>query len=784
MAQNAKILATAVYQCSLDDVLQAHNCLSVQQMMQSPDFCRAFVENALSEDFINDALIYRVLNDNPYYTEAIAYLYERFRSVLLQAPDIQPLSVSTSGGLQSASVSSICSNTLTQVNLFSATVSSSQALSDPTKRQQFLSWSTPIEWTDEPLLQGPQFARVGNLWLQTWSSDPYANELVSSLVNEQVTRPVPKSISVWIYYGPRIYDWIVSQSQTGYGELFQNVGPVGPRALSSRSGSCFATGTLITTEHGDVHVEDLRPYTRVLVRAPELYGMTSEEIVVHPTSHSDHAGGTPTHTLLYGFNGGKPFVTAGHIFLTVMGPKAIDPEIATQENPHIYVSRLQIGDILLRLNASRKGYDHVRIASIIAKSAHCTTVHGVHFLGGSSGGGKYHANGYWVAANYPELTMSRLIKQYETMNMPDRVDFVKRVANLPSSFRTVLGDVVSQTVQRVFSDITPESSHSSATGGSTPSLLERVEKASSRHVSVKSLHRAYNLLDHNRVKSTKRRLDTTSPQFLPYMHSLHKTNTLTQVSVCNGAVTVDGKVVDHASMTHSTVRWSRPLDNAAKTYEHGVLRSLYHGQAAVGYTAVGPAEVAHLNDFHSVKPVLALPQPTDHKVAYSDSTFTDVTTASAQTDTNPSDWKPFWDVQTGVELSSGSDGISITVSIPLLDSQWAKYQQHMGNKSSTTPYSVGVVSAGLNSTMVAPVTFNANFYDDFLDPDTGILAPGQWTWPSTPGPGFCSFVIILDLKTSQVNGYYYEAAPVGLSYQPGPIHALASAPPATLTKAR
>lgn len=108
----------------------------------------------------------------------------------------------------------------------------------------------------------------------------------------------------------------------------------------------------------------------------------------------------------------------------------------------------------------------------------------------------------------------------------------------------------------------------------------------------------------------------------------------------------------------------------------------------------------------------------------------------------------------------------------------------MGNKSSTTPYSVGVVSAGLNSTMVAPVTFNANFYDDFLDPDTGILAPGQWTWPSTPGPGFCSFVIILDLKTSQVNGYYYEAAPVGLSYQPGPIHALASAPPATLTKAR
>jgi hypothetical protein len=52
---------------------------------------------------------------------------------------------------------------------------------------------------------------------------------------------------------------------------------------------------------------------------------------------------------LYALNGGVPFVTAEHPFLTEAGWKAIDPEATAAENPYLVVGRLAVKDVLLRL---------------------------------------------------------------------------------------------------------------------------------------------------------------------------------------------------------------------------------------------------------------------------------------------------------------------------------------------------------------------------------------------------------------------------------------------------
>jgi hypothetical protein len=52
---------------------------------------------------------------------------------------------------------------------------------------------------------------------------------------------------------------------------------------------------------------------------------------------------------LYGLNGGEPFVTAEHPFLTADGWKSIDPSATAAEQPALQVGRLAAGDSLVEL---------------------------------------------------------------------------------------------------------------------------------------------------------------------------------------------------------------------------------------------------------------------------------------------------------------------------------------------------------------------------------------------------------------------------------------------------
>ncbi len=52
-------------------------------------------------------------------------------------------------------------------------------------------------------------------------------------------------------------------------------------------------------------------------------------------------------TRLYSFNGCSAFTTLSHPFMTIEGLKAINPEIAMEENPGLNITKLTAGDVLV-----------------------------------------------------------------------------------------------------------------------------------------------------------------------------------------------------------------------------------------------------------------------------------------------------------------------------------------------------------------------------------------------------------------------------------------------------
>ena len=109
--------------------------------------------------------------------------------------------------------------------------------------------------------------------------------------------------------------------------------------LSQTSISCFTGETSITlSEGGQKPIAALQIGDRVLGRSTR----PNYVIAIHPS----HLG----HRKLYAVNGGAPFVTAEHPFLTAEGWKAISPDASVEKSLNDRVGSLHVTDILLRLD--------------------------------------------------------------------------------------------------------------------------------------------------------------------------------------------------------------------------------------------------------------------------------------------------------------------------------------------------------------------------------------------------------------------------------------------------
>ena len=117
-----------------------------------------------------------------------------------------------------------------------------------------------------------------------------------------------------------------------------------PRPSAADAANGAGTGILLYRRHHD-------PHGRRLVTGrsrPSLAGSWSSGAAAGSTGPRAASGPSSVRRRLYALNGGRPFVTAEHPFLTAEGWKALDPEATRRENAALDVASLQLGDRLCR----------------------------------------------------------------------------------------------------------------------------------------------------------------------------------------------------------------------------------------------------------------------------------------------------------------------------------------------------------------------------------------------------------------------------------------------------
>lgn len=168
--------------------------------------------------------------------------------------------------------------------------------------------------------------------------------------------------------------------------------------LEKPSPACFLAGTLVHTRDGPRPIETLQENDRVLTRADSgEWGIVSDERVQMPCKD-----GVAT---VYGINDEPAFFTPNHPFIDKFGlVRAIDPAAAHRENPWLEVGTLKVGHVLLR-TTDGVTYEEVPIRQLRRAEVAVDHVYGVHLREGLR---NYHANGYLVRMNYPEITIKSL----------------------------------------------------------------------------------------------------------------------------------------------------------------------------------------------------------------------------------------------------------------------------------------------------------------------------------------------------------------------------------------
>jgi len=161
--------------------------------------------------------------------------------------------------------------------------------------------------------------------------------------------------------------------------------------------SGFRPGTLVWTNQGENSIEHLEENGSIHTRtSPTQYVLRSDERVFTMIPSRK--------TVLLAINKEDPFFTLNHVFYTTTGLRAVYPDGARQEDPWLSVGVLKVGHVLLRASGG-KFYERKAVQSVNTTVEECEAVYGVHLREGLH---SYHANGYVVHLNYPEITISSI----------------------------------------------------------------------------------------------------------------------------------------------------------------------------------------------------------------------------------------------------------------------------------------------------------------------------------------------------------------------------------------
>ena len=187
-----------------------------------------------------------------------------------------------------------------------------------------------------------------------------------------------------------------------------------PDFVEKGCGACFLAGTPVHLHDGTTAaIENVGKGHKVLAQGGLASEHTAEDVVLrfhHPVD-------------ICGINEEEPFFTRGHLFWTQDGWKAVDPAVARMENPDREAGQLLPGDTVYRLKSTQPlEYEEVTIRRLPRRTAGAgTELHGLHLRGEPS----YHANGFLVAMNYPQITAGRLKQAFAKMTPHER-EFLER----------------------------------------------------------------------------------------------------------------------------------------------------------------------------------------------------------------------------------------------------------------------------------------------------------------------------------------------------------------------
>ena len=292
--------------------------------------------------------------------------------------------------------------------------------------------------------------------------------------------------------------------------------------------TCFIAGTQVRTESGSLPIELLKEGDRICTRVePKQWGLRSCELVKSPAP-----------SLIYGFNGDPAFFTAGHVFHTTTGLRALRPDIAYAENPWIECGQLSTGNQLLRIGSDNK-YEPVLIRSIDSEPTTQEYVYGVHLREGLR---SYHANGYLVALNYPEITVSMIAKRLMALSPAARLSILQTMKELQPILQRFGASTILETLSR------ESESNNLSFGGKVPAARPFLA----------------------------RDLD------MPYIMSFPDTSKYgPQLELLHGVLHIDGKFCVRAAFREESLSWSRPM--LGGLWEHAHCTFHNHGQQAFGY---------------------------------------------------------------------------------------------------------------------------------------------------------------------------------------------------------
>ena len=472
-----------------------------------------------------------------------------------------------------------------------------------------------------------------NVWLK---SKPFSTEVTSACYKSHIkswtTNPAmsshyhgsvpPTRHHTEISYGDAVRSWMYSnQGPSKYDLLIPGKTPANivRHSYVENPFSCFiGECQVLCDDSNTVEIKDLKENDQILGDNGVVGTVSSEKVI------NQFENPTP----IYGFNDIEPFFTAGHPFLTQDGWRAIDPHLAKKENHWLEVGQLSEGDYVkkaVHVNGNKISYEWVKIETIHSKVIPAgAKVYGVHLREGPR---SYHANGFVVCLNYPEITLQNAAERMNNLSTEEKKHLQEHMNVVQPLLEKVLG-----------------SGPAKAMKGLTQKYL--ADKIS------KKMHQAKNTLP----------LKEISLHHLNLSYKAGKTEhesytTPSKMSIFRGKLFLDDQHVPEASVSENNkVSWTRNVPDGR--WEHGSVKLLGSGNVGHGYVALTETQgdtkplisanfmaSANVNDYNCYK--------SKNAISSESSTTTD--------------WEEVGEVEMGTDCSSGSCKIVGKIKLPGMD---------------------------------------------------------------------------------------------------------------------